>query len=232
MARLDKGHEQRASVVTRDFLLPSSLGESSANKQSQSLNRLDPTPLAGHDAMSLPGDQQLTEFSARFPLPLRVLSLVTLGTFAFASNLHLLRLLGLDAAFILDLRLLHESGHTHIHPSRLYPPIYHVALSYTAFTAAGWLAVQFWPAYGERLSALWLAVGLIAAGWPFRFQRAQLLRSLKRVLFDGLWTPVAFCDVIFGDILTSFAKVLGELWLVFVAAAGVRVGWGEPLMTA
>jgi EXS family len=184
--------------------------------------------------MSVPDDQQvqLTDFSEHFPLPLRVLSLLTLGAYAFASNLHLLRLLGLDAAFIFDFRLPHEIGHTHIHPSRLYPPIYHLALSYTAFTAAGWLAVQFWPAYGDRLSAVWLAIGLLAAGWPFRSQRAQLLGSLRRVFFDGLWTPVSFGQVIFGDILTSFAKVLGEIWVVFVAAAGVRVGWGEPLMIA
>jgi hypothetical protein len=38
-------------------------------------------------------------------------------------------------------------------------------------------------------------------------------RALKRILVPSLSSPVYFCDVILADILTSFAKVLGDLWV-------------------
>jgi hypothetical protein len=178
------------------------------------------------------GEVELIAFSAYFPLPIRILSLVTLGLFAFASNLHFFDALSLDAAYILDVRLSsHGFGGAHIHTSRLYPPLYQLGLVYAAFTFAGCLVIRFWPLHRDQIAALWLAIGLVAAGWPFRNQRSQFLRTLKRALFDGLWKPVAFCDVIFGDILTSFAKILGDLWTVFVAPYGLGAAWGVPLMT-
>lgn len=60
---------------------------------------------------------------------------------------------------------------------------------------------------------------------------------MKRVLLEGLYSPVYFCDVILADILTSFAKVMGDTWIV----TGLLVGkdtrqawgghWGIPLLT-
>jgi hypothetical protein len=60
---------------------------------------------------------------------------------------------------------------------------------------------------------------------------------LRRIFFDGLWSPVPFCDVILADILTSYAKVLGDVWI----CVGLLVGqdtreswgghWGVPLLT-
>lgn len=53
---------------------------------------------AGHNHLPLP------EFSASFPLPFRVLFLIGLAIFLWATNLHVLHLLGLDTAYILDFR--------------------------------------------------------------------------------------------------------------------------------
>ena len=44
--------------------------------------------------------------------------------------------------------------------------------------------------------------------------RGRLIyRALKRILLPSLSSPIFFCDVILADILTSFAKVLGDLWV-------------------
>ncbi|KAJ3290862.1 protein-ER retention protein, partial [Borealophlyctis nickersoniae] len=49
----------------------------------------------------------------------------------------------------------------------------------------------------------------------FRAERMKFLRSVKRIILDGLWSEVPFCDVILADILTSFSRVLGDLQPVF-----------------
>lgn len=36
---------------------------------------------------------------------------------------------------------------------------------------------------------------------------------MKRILLPNPSDPIFFCDVILADILTSFAKVLGDLWI-------------------
>ena len=37
--------------------------------------------------------------------------------------------------------------------------------------------------------------------------------SIRRCLFSPLSCPILFSDVIFADVFTSFAKVLGDVWL-------------------
>lgn len=70
-------------------------------------------------------------------------------------------------------------------------------------------------------------------------------RSLRRCLTSPIGQPILFCDVITADIFTSFAKVIGDLWvsscLVFgghisasqLEGAGSGMGyWVVPLMTS
>ena len=38
-------------------------------------------------------------------------------------------------------------------------------------------------------------------------------RAIKRIVLPPVSGPVFFSDVILADILTSFAKVLGDLWI-------------------
>jgi hypothetical protein len=37
--------------------------------------------------------------------------------------------------------------------------------------------------------------------------------AIKRILLPAIDSPIFFSDVILADILTSFAKVLGDLWI-------------------
>ncbi|KAI7831540.1 EXS family-domain-containing protein [Gamsiella multidivaricata] len=45
----------------------------------------------------------------------------------------------------------------------------------------------------------------------FKKERYRFLRSMKKALFSGLKSDVSFADVILADILTSFARVFGDL---------------------
>lgn len=90
-------------------------------------------------------------FSRSFPLPLRILSLITLGLLGWATNLHFLTRLGIDTTSVLDVRV---SEHAyaplnsnaaasnslparHLHPSRLFPPVYKLAAVLALWTFFG-----------------------------------------------------------------------------------------------
>lgn len=55
-----------------------------------------------------------------------------------------------------------------------------------------------------------------------KFQASSLVillksfSALRRCLFSPSDTPILFSDVVFADIATSFARVLGDVWLSLV----------------
>jgi hypothetical protein len=209
----------------------------------------------------------LPSFSASFPLPFRVLFLVGLAQILWATNLHILHLLGLDTAWILDVRdhgpslddiplLDNDVGSLEIpHSSsvrqtprledsiavdsgKLHQPVYRLFLLYTAWVGGGWIVFRVVTG-GEPESMeswRWL-VGVIAVGaavgalapWRGAGQRERAAlrryveealvlkythyRAIRRILMPPSDAPIFFCDVILADILTSFAKVLGDLWI-------------------
>lgn len=117
-------------------------------------------------------DAQLSgyDFSSTFPLPFRVLFLSFSTLFAFATNLHLLAYLGIDTSLVLDIRLddyrststtstsnnnnnnnNNNNSRTQtpfVHPSRLYPPIYGLAIVGLGWTAVGWMLFS-WVTAGD-----------------------------------------------------------------------------------
>jgi len=187
------------------------------------------------DAGPSAAEQLLTQFSdslsSSFPLPFRILVLCTLGLSCWAVNLHVLHLLGIDTSKILDIR--HATSNEHLHPSRLYQPIYQLAAFYAAWTGLCWTVGFKWLAdgQGDSEAGRWVAgfswvTALLFLVAPFdklkRTERLMFLRSLKRAAMDSITRPVAFCDVILADILTSFAKVLGDVWVCVCSILGME----------
>ncbi|KAG2150900.1 EXS family-domain-containing protein [Suillus clintonianus] len=169
--------------------------------------------------------------STSFPLPFRVLFLIGLGILGWATNLHGLHLLGIDAGSALDLhsgRIFLPTTSSSPRPSSsprvAYMPIYRLFAGYTAWCFAGWSffrlathsnamlvdAFKFIPA----LSSLGVLTTLIC---PFELcqkrERDLFLQSAARCLFSSMDSPVYFSDVVFADVFTSFAKVFGDVWL-------------------
>ncbi|KAM0751604.1 EXS-domain-containing protein [Meredithblackwellia eburnea MCA 4105] len=177
------------------------------------------------------------DFSSTFPLPFRV-QFLTFATIAgFATNLHLLAFLGIDTSLVLDVRLedyrpsqrsnLQQTSSLpapYVHPSRLYPPIYSLAFLGLAWTTFGWLVfskitggIPEEMVRWRAIPALSAIVCFVAAVVPFnilfRKERMMLLRCLKRIINFNFFRLVPFCDIILADILTSSAKVLGDVWV-------------------
>ncbi|TYJ56906.1 hypothetical protein B9479_002351 [Cryptococcus floricola] len=111
-------------------------------------------------------------------------------------------------------------------PSKsLHVGMYKLFAVYTAFVGAAW--GLFWVLSGggdeEAMEGCrWVpgltALGVVAAvSVPWRGvgerERLGFRRAMKRILLPKLNDPIYFSDVILADILTSFAKVLGDLWI-------------------
>ncbi|KAI0958568.1 hypothetical protein AcV7_004358 [Taiwanofungus camphoratus] len=173
---------------------------------------------------------------AAFPLPFRVLSLAGLGILGWATNLHGLYLAGLDARAVLDLDAYDYPRRRPVSPlpgpagwklaqgpTALYRSLYRLFAAYALWVLLAWAvfrhatggdvlradAFKFVPA----VAALVLLTVLVC---PFdvcaRAERDRFLHAVQRCLFPPR-RRVHFTDVVFADVLTSFAKVLGDLWL-------------------
>ncbi|GAA5979881.1 hypothetical protein JCM10908_001450 [Rhodotorula pacifica] len=224
---------------------------------------IDTPPPGGLDAVAA----ELSEFGLRYPLPFRILLLSAVTVLGFATNTHILATLGIDTALVLDVRL--DQPHQppalagapastsipapFVHPSRIYPPLYSLAAVALAWTTGGWLLFRT-VAGGEANAAIqWRvlpAAFLVGAGialcWPgkllYQRERFRFLRSLRRIVSPSLNAAVPFCDIILADILTSSAKVLGDIWIagcLVVEGRGVQLMadeckrvWGVPFMTS
>lgn len=206
-------------------------------------------------------------FSATFPLPFRALSLVGLGILSWATNLHGLRALGIDATSALHLNSYHNRNQyverfslpsTEGRRSKwsdsqaAYLPVYTLFLQYSAIAGVAWLlyrhAIQqnlelvdvyrFIPA----VTCLFIFMLLISPSKAFeRFERDAFFRyAVVLYVHAPLLTPtplsaisrclssrrIYFADVVFADVFTSFAKVIGDVWL----SAGMLLPGGSLLV--
>jgi hypothetical protein len=188
-----------------------------------------------------PGDLPipLPEFSASFPLPFRVLFLVGLAILLWAINLHVLSLLGLDVSWALDIRDGDDTAFddrprppSHVPSQYLYGPVYKLFVGYTAWCVAGYTAFRMLCGDDTEAMERWRGlvgvvclVPLVVSLTPLRGvgyrERRALRRALARCINPPARDPIFFCDVILADILTSFAKVLGDL---FVSANQIAFG--------
>ncbi|KXN91012.1 hypothetical protein AN958_03079 [Leucoagaricus sp. SymC.cos] len=204
-----------------------------------------------------------TNFNLSFPLPYRVLVLIGLGIFAWATNLHGLHVLGIDAVGALELRTEGQIPRTpshsnrlnlqskHVSPSVVYLPTYSLFFTYGAFCFISWTLYRVCTKGNDVLIDAFgyipLTTGLIILmvlvcpmNIVFKYERDKFLRALYRCLLSPYHAPVRFSDVVFADIVTSFAKVLGDVWLSLVMllpgntvlAGPAEVGWHRWILPA
>ncbi|KAJ3018601.1 protein-ER retention protein [Thoreauomyces humboldtii] len=172
--------------------------------------------------LSFHSSQYLFTRFLSLPPYFRFLLLVDLGVWCFATNLHGLALCGINVSRLLDDGT--HQGERRREGRGGYRAVYGIAAVLSAVTAGSViLFMSLEQRWGEERAEVVPAltyivmVGLVCWPWDgfYARERATFLRSLVRTLTGGLSSPVPFCDVIFADILTSFAKVMGDLKIVF-----------------
>ncbi|TRM69383.1 EXS family-domain-containing protein [Schizophyllum amplum] len=203
-------------------------------------------------------DVDIDGWTRAFPLPFRALLLVGVGVLAWATNLHGLHRLRIDAAAALDLRTPTPlpAAHDHLPPHALYAPVYRLFASYASWCFVCWLAfyalsrgdpvrvdVYGWiPAF----CALGVVLALFApANILERNERERFVRALRRTIFPPApkyhnAPRIHFSDVVLADILTSFAKVFVDVYfcicqllapggsLLFIPAQSGWTRWIAP----
>ena len=132
--------------------------------------------------------------------------------FGFATNLHLLSFLGIDTAKVLDVRAEEYRQLPHgrvgnaqfVHPSRLYPPLYALAVIGWLWTAFGWSVFHRLAGSDAARMVEWRAVPAIVAlvalaaifapmNGLYRKERMMFLRSVsvsqRSTLTSTPWSP-------------------------------------------
>ncbi|KAF0531887.1 EXS-domain-containing protein [Gigaspora margarita] len=146
-------------------------------------------------------------FSSSFPLPYRVLIITTIGLWAWGSNMQILSWVSIDVQALLT------GGQKKNSPHR---PIYKLALFMSIWV---WLnLLVYWKT--EKSTSITLLCYLFVFLFilcPFnilcKHERMRFIRCFQRVMFSGLDSDVYFCDKILADIMTSYAKVFGDLYV-------------------
>ncbi|TPX60407.1 hypothetical protein PhCBS80983_g01788 [Powellomyces hirtus] len=191
----------------------------------------------------LDGSQWAFSQFVSLPPYFRFLLLVNLGVWCWATNVHGLSVSGIDVARLMDDGTGNTHQHRRVgggvdeetddddgddKPSsgmdKFYIPIYGVAAGLTGVTIVSMLVfLKFAEKWGEEraefVPALTYLLLVVLVCWPYKGffaqERSAFRRSLKRTVVDGFGSAVPFCDVILADILTSFAKIMGDLQIVF-----------------
>jgi hypothetical protein len=134
--------------------------------------------------------ERVIPFDAFFPLPFRVLFLVGLGILGWATNLHGLDLLGVDAVTAMDLGM--PEGATqlpftaqrfalHHRTSTFYVPIYRLFVAYSTWCFGAWLLFVYFirgnvmlvDAFGYIPAVCALFVVIVLVSQVDAFQRLE-----------------------------------------------------------
>lgn len=168
------------------------------------------------------------------------------GIWAWATSLHFISAMGIDPNEILHPRISTADDHPlTVHaPHSLsrretYNPVYSIAIILTSVTFIS--LTVFWKFTSGDASAViayeilplsCFASIFVLALCPFnivyREERFRFLRVLRRIAIGGLDKEGKFGDIMLADILTSYAKVLGDLWVTGCMFLGGVSATGKP----
>ncbi|OCK75967.1 EXS-domain-containing protein [Lepidopterella palustris CBS 459.81] len=166
-------------------------------------------------------EPELDAFSRVLPLPYRVALIIVLGIWAWGLNLHYLSLIKIDVPALIRYPPRSSPTHPSHHLSTyriatfLTTPLALSLLLFWAITRGDAASVLRWQIL-PNLYLLLLVVGFVAP-LPFlsRSGRSRTLSTLKRISIGGLAEAGdgKFGDILMADALTSYAKVLGDLFV-------------------
>ncbi|OQE44766.1 hypothetical protein PENCOP_c002G06351 [Penicillium coprophilum] len=173
--------------------------------------------------MAVDQHAQLDAFGLVFPLPLRVAALLVAGFWGWGLNLQYLAKANIDVPALIKYPARTSSSQRPHHTA-----VYRLATCFTIPLALWflvfWVATRRSPDLVERLD--WVPqsvfiILLLILIWPFnrasRSGRIRFLLTLKRISIGGLAESQdgKFGDILLADALTSYARVIGDLYVSF-----------------
>ncbi|KGO77492.1 EXS, C-terminal [Penicillium italicum] len=173
--------------------------------------------------MAVDQHAQLDAFGLIFPLPLRIAAILVAGFWGWGINLQYLAKANIDVPALIKYPARTSSSQRPHHIA-----VYRLATCFTIPLALWfivfWLATRRSPELVEQLD--WIPqsvfiILLLILIWPFnrasRSGRIRFLLTLKRISIGGLAESQdgKFADVLLADALTSYARVIGDLYISF-----------------
>ncbi|KAJ5082123.1 hypothetical protein N7532_011166 [Penicillium argentinense] len=166
---------------------------------------------------------QLDGFGLVLPFPIRIAAMLVAGFWGWAINLHYLEKANIDVPALVRYPSRTSSAQRSHHVAA-----YRLATFFTIplviWLIVFWIATHRVPELVERLDYIPQSVFIILLLiliWPFnrlsRSGRIRFLLTLKRVAIGGLAETQdgKFGDILLADALTSYARVLGDLYVTF-----------------
>ncbi|KAI1611822.1 EXS family-domain-containing protein [Exophiala viscosa] len=166
-------------------------------------------------------EPEVDAFSLVLPLPYRVAIIIVLGVWAWGLNLHYLHLLKIDVPALIRYPARQAQHHVPHHYSTyrlatlLSLPLVGSLLLFWLVTRGNVEAALSWQILPQSY-LLFLAFCIIAPVKRMsRSGRLHFLSTLKRISVGGLAEVQdgKFGDILLADVLTSYAKVLGDLFV-------------------
>ncbi|CEO58695.1 hypothetical protein PMG11_03401 [Penicillium brasilianum] len=163
---------------------------------------------------------QIDGFGLTFPFPIRVATLLVAGFWGWAINLHFLAKANIDVPALIR----YPSSAQRSHHASAYRLATIFTIPLTLWLIVFWIVTHCQFELVGRFDYIPQSVFIILLLiliWPFnrasRAGRIRLLLTLKRVAIGGLAESQdgKFGDVLLADALTSYARVLGDLYISF-----------------
>jgi len=166
-------------------------------------------------------EPELDAFSLILPLPYRVAFILVLGIWAWGLNLQYLALLKIDVAALIRFpnRVAPSLPSSHIAVYRLATiltiPLALSVVLFWAITHGQASQVIAWEILPQSYLFLLVLFFLLPLQRLWRAGRYHFLSTLKRISIGGIAEAPdgKFGDILLADVLTSYAKVLGDLFV-------------------
>ncbi|EAL87046.1 hypothetical protein KXV22_001551 [Aspergillus fumigatus] len=166
---------------------------------------------------------QLDSFSLFLPFPYRVAVLLVAGFWGWGANLQYLARVNIDLPALIRYPARQTPQQPPHHTSTyrlatlLTAPLLFSLLIFWVFTHGSAERVESLDFIPQSYLFIFLILIVLPVNRLSGSGRSQFLRSLRRISVGGLAQPEdgKFGDILLADALTSYAKVLGDLYVTF-----------------
>jgi len=167
--------------------------------------------------------QGIRKYIVNLPTIYHSLFFIFLGIWLWGINIHVLEKSGIDCTTLLagpESRSLRNLSSSYIN----YHNTYKLALGYTALLFSSILIYNFCDNYYEKSYTEWIAVAtliisfyalLMPHNFLYKKLRNKFVEAIIRIITPTFKIETAFCDVVLADLITSFSKVLGDIFVAF-----------------
>jgi len=165
-------------------------------------------------------NQGIKKFIVNLPTVYHSLFFIFLGIWLWGINIHVLEKADIDCTSLLssESRPLRNPNNSFIS----YHNTYRLALNYTAYFFASVLIYNYCSNFYEKsttdlIAIVTLIVAIYSLFMPhkilYKKERRRFVDALIRIVTPSLKFETAFCDVVMADLITSFSKVIGDMYV-------------------